>query len=107
MKRKLIGGLAGALVAGLALVGATVTPASAAGVSKLSGPNGSKVPVYYLPNTQYSRVEIWDKSGTKFQMRCWLDNAGHRWFYGQEFSRGYWGYVTAGNVANQITVGRC
>ena len=96
-----------ALLFASAVAATTVSPpANAAGVSYLSSPSGW-TPMYYAPNTQYSNVKVWDSNGTKFQMICWLDNAGHRWFYGQEFSRGYYGYVTAGYVYNQARVGHC
>ena len=106
MKRKLTGGLVGAVMATAAVLGLTASPASAANLSYLYNGGGS-VPVYYAPNTSASNVKVWAPSGTKFQMICWLDNAGHRWFYGQEYSRGSYGYATAGVVKNQITVGHC
>jgi hypothetical protein len=88
------------LVMGVASATASATP-------YVWSTNGSNyVPMYYAPNTQYSNVKTWMLNGTRFNMICWLDNWGNRWFYGQSYT-GYWGYVTAGPVRNQISVRHC
>jgi hypothetical protein len=95
----------GALISIVSL-GIFLSSSASAATSTLNNGGGS-VPVYFAPNTQYSNVKVWAPNNTRFQMNCWLDNAGHRWFYGQEYSQGAWGYATAGVVKNQISVSHC
>lgn len=99
----------GLLMVAAMLLGGTVAaqPAAAASTYVWSTNGSSSVPMYFAPNTQYSNVKVWMPNGTRFNMDCWLDNAGHRWFFGQEFTQGAWGYVTAGPVRNQTRVPHC
>lgn len=106
MKRRFFSAAMGILMATVGVVGMSTTPASAASLSRLNN-GGGNVPVYFAPNTQHSNVKVWAPNNTKFRMICWLDNAGHRWFYGQEHSQGSYGYATAGVVKDQIQVGSC
>ena len=75
--------------------------------------DGGKIPMYYAPTDQIA-VKVWSPNGTWFDMHCWVDFEWYkgnywtnRWFWGQEYSGGYWGYVNASYVANQTTVPHC
>ena len=95
-------------LAALALIlGLTAAPAQASGISYVwqNDANGW-VADYSAPNTN-TIPHHWSKSGTKFQMSCWLDNQNQRWFWGQIFDTGSWVYVRAVQVRNQIIVGHC
>ncbi|SFF35277.1 hypothetical protein SAMN05216251_11267 [Actinacidiphila alni] len=98
---------AAAAVATIGVLALGAPAATAAGNTYVWDDGASSVPMYFAPNTSASNVKIWMPNGTRFTMNCWLDNAGHRWFYGQEFTHGYWGYVTSGPVRNQTAVGGC
>lgn len=74
----------------------------------------SAVPMQYAPTSAYNNVKVWIPNGTKFAMSCWEDFQWYygnyntnRWFWGQEYSGGYWGYVNASYVRNQTTVHHC
>ncbi len=64
--------------------------------------------------TDYGNPYLWMVEGTRFRMTCFKDFKGItgnyysvRWFYGQEYSRGSWGYVHSSYVKSQTYVGRC
>ena len=74
---------------------------------------GSSVPMRDAPTSEF-RVKVWMPNYTKFRMLCWTDKQWYtgnyrtnRWFYGQDYSRGSYGFVHASHVINQITVPRC
>jgi hypothetical protein len=90
-------------MAGLTTV-LTVAPAAAANTYLWNDVRGS-VQVYYLPN-QGASNSFDVPNGERFVMNCWLDNAGHRWFYGQTWNHG-WGYVWAAWVYEQTPVPPC
>lgn len=95
-------------IAALAMtLGLTAVPAQASGISYVweRDANGW-VADYSAPNVN-TIPHHWSKSGTKFQMRCWLDNQGERWFFGQIFDTGSFVYIRAYQVRNQISVGGC
>jgi uncharacterized protein YraI len=93
---------------GLGMAGLTAlmaaAPASAAN-TYLWDDYRSNTQVYYAPNTQYSSY-FTVPNGERFVMHCWLDWAGHRWFYGQTWNHGY-GYVISTWVINQTRVPSC
>ena len=95
------------LFATLASIGLVVgTPGVAnAGVSYLT--NGGWIALYGAPSIQYSQPIQWSRNGTKFQMICWLDNEGRRWFWGQVFDTGRHLYARADQVGAQSRVGHC
>ena len=90
------------------------SPASASAHTFVWNNHGSYVPMYYAPTTLYNNVKLWMSNGTYFDMRCWTDNQNftgnyttNRWFWGQEYSHGYWGYIHASYVYNQTSVPHC
>lgn len=71
------------------------------------------VPLEYGP-TDAGNPRLWMTEGTRFKMKCWKNHKGitgnyysSKWFYGQEYSRGSWGWVHSSFVKNQSTVDRC
>jgi hypothetical protein len=55
------------------------------------------------------------RNGTKFRMWCWADvprsytgnYSSRRWFYGQSYNNGAWGWVHSSYVYYQTRVGHC
>ena len=75
--------------------------------------SSSYVAMRYAP-TSVVNVKVRVPNGTSFRMTCWLwgqtftgNYRSAKWFYGQEYSRGSWGYIHSSYVLNQITVPRC
>lgn len=75
-------------------------------ISKVKASKKRPTNVYLAPNTNSNPSHTVYKN-TKFQMNCWLDNQGERWFYGQIFDNGAWVYVQAVKVTSQARVGHC
>jgi hypothetical protein len=72
------------------------------------------VPVRACPSTLCNPTGGWARNGTVFAMRCWVDYQwatgnyrSPRWFWGQSYHNGYWGYVHSSYVQRQVTVPRC
>lgn len=72
------------------------------------------VPLRHAPEGTSLKTQLWMVEGTKFRMKCWTTHqnftgnyTSNKWFYGQEHSRGSWGYVHSSYVVNQTSVGRC
>lgn len=106
-----------ALAALTMLVGPIVTDFSPADASHsgvyVRNYRGSTVAMRYAP-TSLTNVKVWIPNGTAFQMICWVDHqnftgnyTSRRWFYGQEYSRGSYGYVHSSYVFRQIRVPHC
>ncbi len=75
---------------------------------------GNYVPMYYAPTPYNINVKNWMPNSTRFNMRCYEDfqwfngNYGsYRWYYGQAFNTGQWGYVHSSYVYYQWSVPRC
>lgn len=88
-------------------------PASATALAYQWNNRGSYVPMYYAPTTA-TNVKVWSRNGTKFLMICWTDwqwatgnYTSNRWFYGETYSTGSYGYVHSSYVNNQGAVPRC
>lgn len=69
------------VVGSLILVAALVTPAHAGGNTYVWNDYTGWVGGYGVPSTN-ANVWYWAKNGSRFWMRCWLDNQGQRWFLG-------------------------
>lgn len=74
---------------------------------------GGYIGMYYGPTVQYSWVKVWLPSGDRFYEQCYTDNEWYygnywtnRWFLGTD-AWGYWGWVSASYVVNQVPVGHC
>lgn len=74
---------------------------------------GSSVPMYYAP-TSATYVKAWLPNSSRFTMLCWVDHQSYygnystnRWFWGQTFAGGHYGYVNASWVYYQKSVPRC
>ncbi len=98
----------GSLVIGLA-------PAFAGGPIVYNQRGGS-VPMYGVPSDASGvQVTYWLKQSSRFNMICYVDQRfnsygnywSNRWFYGQTFDGGHYGYVHSSWVYYQWTVRRC
>ena len=101
-----------AVVASL-VIGAT--PALASGPIVYNQRGGS-VPMYGVPSDQPGvQVTYWLRQSSRFNMICWQDRSfysygnywSNRWYYGQTFDGGHYGYVHSSWVYYQWTVPRC
>jgi hypothetical protein len=105
--------LLAALTPLLAGLGAAAIPAQANHYSWVHNQRGSAVCLsWYQGYNGYCRTRM--PNGTKFAMRCWADHRGYngnydsaRWFYGQAFNTGSWGWVHASYVYYQKRVPHC
>lgn len=98
------------LVAGL---GAAAIPAQANHYSWVHNQKGGSVCLSWYQGYN-GRCITWMPNGTKFAMRCWADHHGftgnyysRRWFYGQAFNTGSWGWVHSSYVYYQKSVPHC
>lgn len=90
-----------------------VTPVSAGGPIVYNQTN-SFVPMNYC-NSLRCNLQMWIPNSTRFYIKCWGDNSyasyGNywttRWFFGEEFSRGAWGYLNASFVYYQTWSPHC
>ena len=98
--------------------GITLTLAATAGITAAAGPASAAINTYvwndvrgyvlmYPAPSEATNPRAYPDNGTKFDMRCWEDNGGFRWFWGQEFETGRWGYIRANWVYNQVSVNHC
>src|SRR5258708_4183107 len=74
---------------------------------------GGSIPMYGVPTTN-SNVTYWLPQSSRFNMSCWTDWQwsygnywSNRWYWGQTFAGGHWGYVHSSWVYYQWTVPRC
>lgn len=63
-------------------------------------------PVYGLDSTDPGVTTEYWPNGTEFDMQCWIDNQGQRWF-GGVLPDGEYMYSPAIYVGSQITVPAC
>jgi hypothetical protein len=73
---------------------------------------GGYIGMYYVPSVN-SWVKVWLPSGDRFYEECYIDNQWYygnywtnRWFLGTD-AWGYYGYVHASYVSNQVSVRHC
>lgn len=85
---------------------ATAAPASAAINTYVWNDVRGYVLMYAVPS-EATNPRAYPPNGTKFDMRCWQDQNGYRWFWGQEFHTGRWGYIRALWVYNQVPTPPC
>jgi hypothetical protein len=59
-------------------------------------------------------VRSWMPNSSHFAMVCWVDNTwsygnywSNRWFWGQSYGIGAWGYVNASYVYYQVWTPHC
>ena len=91
----------------------TAAPAGASGTSIVWNHTGGSVPMYWGTRTS-GGIESWMAESSHFQMTCWVDDQSYygnywssRWFFGQSYSNGRWGYVPASFVYYQVGVPHC
>jgi hypothetical protein len=95
-----------AAVAALGGVATPAAPAQAAINTYVWNDVRGYVLMYAVPH-EGTNPRAYPDNGTKFDMRCWQDQNGFRWFWGQEFETGEWGYIRAQWVYNQVSVKGC
>lgn len=90
----------------------SITPVQAGGPI-VWRPNGWWVPMQYGP-TNAGYVQSWLKPSSRFKMICWTDYKGYtgnyysvRWFWGQSYYNGSYGYVHSSYVYYQTAVPHC
>lgn len=97
----------------LAALAIGAMPVAAQSATYVTNNRGSSVPLSWYPgyNGYYRDVM---PNGTRFRMSCWVDHGLYtgnyrtaRWFYGQSYHTGGWGYVAASYVINQTRVPHC
>lgn len=100
------------ILSSIGIVGTTATPALAGGPIVYNQRGGS-IPMYYGTRST-SSVQQWLPQSSRFDMKCWYDDQWYngnyntnRWFYGQTYSTGSWGFVPASYVYYQWNVPRC
>lgn len=96
----------------LAVVGLSATPALAGGPIVYNQRGGS-IAMRWAPTTN-AGVTHWLPQSSRFLMVCYTDfqwyNGNYnsnRWFYGQTFAGGYYGYVHSSYVYYQTRVPHC
>ena len=96
----------------LAAIGLTVAPAYAGGPI-VYNQRGSYVPMMYAPTSNVG-VQHWMRNSTRFDMRCWTDKqwfngnyGSSRWFWGQAYDTGSYGYVHSSYVYYQWGIPHC
>ncbi|MEA2191654.1 MAG: hypothetical protein QOI73_1775 [Solirubrobacteraceae bacterium] len=99
---------ASVLVMSLAIAG----PAQA-GMPIVYDQSGGSVPMFVGTKASLP-VEYWEPNSSQFEMNCWTDDdwysgnySTNRWFYGQDYATGDWGYVPASYVYYQVDVPSC
>jgi hypothetical protein len=101
------------LIAGLAIL-FSAAPASAYWWThpQLYNRWGGYIPMYYVPNDD-TNIKVWLPNTDRFYPECYVDNDWsygnywtNRWFRGTD-AWGYWGFISASYVINQIPVPRC
>ena len=111
-KRHVLRSVAVSVVAVLGSLVIGLAPAFAGGPIVYNQAGGS-VPMYGLPGANV--VTYWLPQSSRFNMSCYVDLRTYtygnywtnRWYYGQTFAGGHWGYVQSSWVYYQWTVPRC
>ena len=91
----------------------TPSPVEARLKTYVQNNRGGSVPLKFAP-TPHVNTDTDIPNRKKFKMHCWVDFKWHdgnyntnRWFYGQEYNSGHWGWVHSSYVINQERVPAC
>ena len=89
-----------------------VTPAQAS-TSIVWNHTGGSVPMFWGTRTT-GGIKAWIPNSSHFEMRCWVDDQwyygnywSNRWFWGQSYATGDWGFEPASFVYYQTYVPHC
>jgi hypothetical protein len=102
-----------AILVSIASIFVIAAPAAHAGMPIVWNSRGGSIPMYYAP-TNATYVKSWLPNSSKFYMICYTDSQWYtgnyrtnRWFCGQSYATGQYGYVNASWVYYQWNVRRC
>ena len=95
------------------MLGVFSTQANAASYSWIHNQRASTTCLSWYPGYNGRCYDIMP-NGTKFAMNCWTTHYGfngnywsNRWFYGQSYRNGSWGWVHSSYVYYQKSVRHC